>query len=111
MSNVLLVSDENLQQTRLKRKRITKDENNGNTEEILRKECIKRVMDDEHRLAHVKQNHEENMNNMKENHLKEIYKLEMQHLKAIQALEIEIKKAQLRAIESTAEKENIDPYH
>lgn len=71
-------------------------------------ERIKQVMDEEQQVAHVKRKHEENISNMKENHLKEIYNLELQHLKQVQTLEIEIKRAQLRAIESKQDKENID---
>lgn len=54
---------------------------------MLHIERIKRVIDQEQRLADIKQKHEEKMSNMKENHLQEI-----------QTLEIEIKRAQLRAI-------------
>lgn len=82
----------------LKRKKNTIDDDQlSNTEETLRMERIKRVMDQEERLANIKQKHEENMNNMKENHLKEIQNLELQHLRQIQTLEIEIKEAQLRS--------------
>lgn len=107
-----IVNNENLQQTlSLKRKRSIKGQLREtqlpNTEETLRIERIKRVMDEEQRLVHIKQNHEVNISNLKENHLKEMYKLELQHLKVIQMLEIDIKKAQLKAIVSKGDKENI----
>ncbi|XP_026826892.1 uncharacterized protein LOC105286054 [Ooceraea biroi] len=83
----------------LKRKKNVIDQL-SNTEETVRMERIKRVMDQEQQLAHVKQKHEENISSMKESHLKEIYSLELQHLKVIQSLEIDIKRAQLKEIES-----------
>lgn len=107
-SNVF--NNKKLKQTRsLKRKKNTIDEDKlSNTEETLRMERIKQIIEQEQQLAYTKQKHEENMNIMKENHLKEIYNLELQHLKQIQTLEIEIKRAQLRAIESKKDKENIE---
>lgn len=83
----------------LKRKKNTKaEEQFSDTEETLRIERIKRVINQEQQLACAKQMHEENVNNIKENHFKKINRLELQHLKEIQTLQIEIKKAQLKAI-------------
>lgn len=106
----IILHNEPVKQISLKRKRKPLSEDQlSNTEETLRVERIRRVMDQEEQIAHTKLKHEEFVSNMKENHLKEMYNLEIQHLKKIQRIEIEIKEAQLKASKSeNRDKENID---
>jgi len=53
----------------------------SDTEENLRVQRIKQVMNQEQDLAVAKLRHEENMNKMKEDHLKQLNETETQHKK------------------------------
>lgn len=75
------------------------------TEQELRAERIKRIMEEDREIAEVKLQHEKTMAKIKEEHLKEINRIQIQHMKEIQKLEIEINKAKLTSIQ----KENIRP--
>lgn len=81
-----------------------------NTEENIRVERIKQIMQQEKHLASIKANHEEKMATIKEEHEREISYLQLKHLKEIHQEEMKIKKAKLRSIEyQLQQKENIDP--
>lgn len=82
----------------------------SNTEENLRIERLKQIIDQEQQLANLKHRYEEKMANMKETHLREINDIQLQHFKKIQKLEIQINNAKLKVIErQIINDENIDP--
>jgi len=90
-----------------KRKCISQDL--SETEEILRMQRIKQIMDQDQQLTFVKLRHEENIAKMKENHLQQLNEIEIQQKNVINNLEIEINKAKLKILENQySNKENIN---
>jgi len=80
-----------------------------NIEENLKVERIKRIINQEQELAHIKQRHEEKIAKMKEEHLKEMNYIQLQHLKEMQKVEMEINKAKLKIVErQSRDKKNIN---
>ncbi|XP_077265240.1 uncharacterized protein LOC143899110, partial [Temnothorax americanus] len=83
--------------------------NLSDTEENLRMQRIKQVIDQEQHLAIAKLRHEENMAKLKENHLKQLNEVKIQHKNEINNLEIEINKTKLKILEKQyLNKENIN---
>ncbi|TGZ54600.1 Uncharacterized protein DBV15_12043 [Temnothorax longispinosus] len=83
--------------------------NLSDTEENLRMQRMKQVIDQEQHLAIAKLRHEESMAKIKENHLKQLNKIEIQHKNEINNLEIEINKTKLKSLEKQyLNKENIN---
>jgi len=85
----------------------------SDTEENLRVQRIKQVMNQEQDLAVAKLRHEENMSKMKEDHLyiyiKQLNEMEIQHKKEMNNLEITISKTKLKILENQyLNKENIN---
>jgi len=79
------------------------------TEENLRIQRIKQVMNQEQDLAVAKLRHEKNMSQIKEDHLKQLNEMEIQHKKEMNNLEITISKSKLKILENQyLNKENIN---
>jgi len=72
----------------------------SDTEENLRVQRIKQVMNQEQDLAIAKLRHEENMNEMKEDHLKQLNEMKTQHKTEMNNLEITIGKTKLKILEN-----------
>lgn len=71
----------------------------SDTEETLRIQRIKLIMNQKQDLATIKLRHEENISKIKEDHLKQLNEIEIQHKKEIHKLEMEIKKTKLKIVE------------
>lgn len=72
----------------------------SDTEENLRIQHLKQIMDQDQQLANIKLNHEKKIAEMKENHLKQLNEMEIQQKNQINNLEIKIRTTKLKILEN-----------
>lgn len=99
----------NISRDNIKRKCITRKRKGSPdlcpTEETLKIERLKRIMEEDKEIAQVRLQHEKTIARLKEDHLKELNRIEMHHRKEIHKIEMDINKVKLKI----TEKENIRP--